>query len=567
MTALRQVLALFETKFDDKELKEGEKSTNKATDALKKLATVVGSAALVVGIKSLVEDIRSAGDNLDKTSKQLGTTTAELQEMRHAANLSGVAAGQFDQALRLLGKNADMAAQGGKLQSELFERLGVKLKDTEGKMRSVSELLPDIADGFKNNVPDSEKLGVSLQILGRAGAQLLPMFEDGAEGVAKMRAEVAALGGGVSEEAVQASVELTDNMARFDLAMLSVKSRIVAFLIPAIDWMIRKFTATVAWFSKLTDGTNLITAGAVALGSALTVALAPAMAKAALAGWGMLKPLLPWIAAIGLAILILDELITTFEGGDTIIRRAVDGMFGEGATAKAVGFAKELWNSFSRLFTNMGGVVDDFALAFKLLWGEVVGWFASSLNLTDAEFRAMWSGVASWFSGKVAEISEGWTVFTTGLSAAWSVMPDGIISAFNLIQEPIFAVIDSVTGYFKSAYDRIMGGITSAVNFVSDALGGVLGEGVVLAAEVGQGGVADRLATANAAISPSSVSSQVSNNINNSRSAQSVSQTNHVTVHMPKGSSAGSAQAVGRAVSGSLRPIQNGAAAALAPGF
>jgi len=45
--------------------------------------------------------------------------------------------------------------------------------------------------------------------------------------------------------------------------------------------------------------------------------------------------------SVALPILVLDELITTFQGGDTLIRRAIDGIFGKGTTQRLVEDTKE----------------------------------------------------------------------------------------------------------------------------------------------------------------------------------------------------------------------------------
>src|SRR5690606_16347648 len=65
-----------------------------------------------------------------------------------------------------------------------------------------------------------------------------------------------------------------------------------------------------------------------------------------------------FLLRLALPVLLIDELITTWQGGDTIIRRILDGWFGEGMTAQIVGFFGLLTGGWESLVF----VVDNVAL-------------------------------------------------------------------------------------------------------------------------------------------------------------------------------------------------------------
>jgi hypothetical protein len=65
---------------------------------------------------------------------------------------------------------------------------------------------------------------------------------------------------------------------------------------------------------------------------------------------------------LALPVLLLDELITTFQGGDTLITRAIDSIFGAGSTAKVVAWFK---NAFRETKAFVVGIIKEFREAWQ----------------------------------------------------------------------------------------------------------------------------------------------------------------------------------------------------------
>jgi hypothetical protein len=343
--ALRDILAQFGVKVDDSQLKKADKSIFSTIGGLRQLGAVIAGAAVVQGVRGFIDNIRNMGDELDKSSRQLGISAKDLQEYRHAANLSGVGSEKFTQSLRLLQKNLDMAADGGKTQADLFKRLGIEVRGADDQVRSVTDVLPQLAEGLNSNRNATERTGLAFQLLGRSGALLLPMFEQGAEGLAAMRKEAEELGGGLEQDAISKAAELTDTLARWDFAMLSIKSRIATAILPIIDRAAVRITKWTVAIQKAIKGTTILETGLKVLGAA-----------GALAAAKILKAFAPlflkfaiWAAIIALIVVAVDDLIVTFEGGDSATRRFIDGLFGEGTTEKIVDNIKLITEDVTKL--------------------------------------------------------------------------------------------------------------------------------------------------------------------------------------------------------------------------
>jgi hypothetical protein len=53
-----------------------------------------------------------------------------------------------------------------------------------------------------------------------------------------------------------------------------------------------------------------------------------------------------WAAAIATVVLVVDDLLTLFEGGDSVIGRFLDEMFGIGTAARVAAFVQRAWAAF-----------------------------------------------------------------------------------------------------------------------------------------------------------------------------------------------------------------------------
>lgn len=371
-TALQEVFARFTTQFDDSELARGAESTNTLTDRLRGLGLALGAGAIVAGVRSFIDGVREIGDELDKTSRVLGISSRELQAWRHAAELGGVSGAEFSGALIRLQRNALDASQGLQTSARIFDRLGVSVTDASGELKDAGTLLTELADPIAAIESPTERVGVLTTILGRQGARLGPLFERGAEGIEEARRELERLGGGVSEEAIEAAAELTDAQARLDLAMLSLRSRIGLVLLPIVERFTVGVTDLVAVFNDWIGESRLVEAALIVLGIAAVEA-----GSAVFASW--VAAALPFIAIgaliLGL-ILIVEDLIVAFEGGDSAIARLIDTVAGAGTSTAIINDLKNAWEGLV-LFMERA------AEAAEFIFGE--GRFSGETSLQSFE--------------------------------------------------------------------------------------------------------------------------------------------------------------------------------------
>jgi len=408
MAALREVFAEFGIDFDRRRaLARGNRRVNRMRDGLRRLGSVVsgvraqlllfsgaiGGALAVRGISRFIGNVVELGDDLDKVSQQVGMSTRDLQAWRHTAELSGVDAAAFGNALGQLQRNAYEANRGTATMVEAFDRLGISVNDAAGNLKDPNTLLLEMADGLQGIDNASERTALAMTILGRSGRRMLPLFAQGSDGAQAMLAELEELGGGMSELSIQQSVRLTDDITRLKLAFRSFASQIGTTVIPAINRMVIALTGVRAGMQDIIDNTS--TVRAVLISAILAVA---AVLLATLPLWG------PWAAAIGGVVIIaaalgflIDDIWKAMEGGDAVVVRIGNAMADWLRTAiQGTGILATQLQSLLRTYNLLAGVLNLPPIALEGITGE-----AGAAQQTGAGLRQSISTVAGSTTGQI----------------------------------------------------------------------------------------------------------------------------------------------------------------------
>lgn len=150
-------------------VKQSLTSTEKGFNQIKKVV----AGAFAVG--AIVQFSRATIDmafQLDNTSKKLGINAESLQRLRHVAEQTGVATTTFDMALQRFSRRTAEAAMGTGEARDALRQLGIELKDSEGKTRSVEELFMELPDAFGKVNSESEKLRLAFKLFDSEGVAL-----------------------------------------------------------------------------------------------------------------------------------------------------------------------------------------------------------------------------------------------------------------------------------------------------------------------------------------------------------------------------------------------------------
>lgn len=155
---------------------------------------------LAGGISAIKQAIQ-LGDEIGKAAVKAGLGAKQMSELAYAARLADIDLGSLSNSLRFMQVNLSKATTGGKEQLEVLKALGLNLSDL--KRLSPDQQFESFAQAISSLKDPADKARAAVALFGKAGADLLPLFEQGAEGIRKAREEAKKFGASFDEDVIQ----------------------------------------------------------------------------------------------------------------------------------------------------------------------------------------------------------------------------------------------------------------------------------------------------------------------------------------------------------------------------
>lgn len=230
--ALRVSLGL-----DTAQFQQGVKRARSGMDGLAAKAAVA-FAAVSTSAGAAFLAIRGAADRADaawKNSQAIGVPIKDLGRLEYAAQMSGVAFEQLKKGLRETTAVIKDASKGVKNDATAaLDSLGISVRNTDGSLRTTNDIVGDVADAFSKMPNGVNKTNASMAIFGKkVGPDLIPLLNEGREGIKKLGDEAERLGLVFDEKTARASEVFNDNLERISLIMTGLWNRVLANVIPA----------------------------------------------------------------------------------------------------------------------------------------------------------------------------------------------------------------------------------------------------------------------------------------------------------------------------------------------
>lgn len=218
----------------------------KSTGALEGVLSALGTVAIATAgaIAVITKNAIDSADNLNKMSQKVGIATEDLSKLAYAARLSDVDIGSLQQSLVFLSRGMSEASQGSGNALQAFNALGISFKNNDGTLRSQAEVLADVADKFANLRDGTEKTALAVAIFGRAGANMIPMLNQGSAGLSEMGDELANFGGVISGQTARSAEQFNDNLTRLQTILSGLSMQAFAPLIEGLNASFDAFLKT-----------------------------------------------------------------------------------------------------------------------------------------------------------------------------------------------------------------------------------------------------------------------------------------------------------------------------------
>ena len=228
--------------------------TEKLGSAFKGLALAAGGAlAAFASIKTITSAIGATaelGAEVNKMRRETGLAAEDASRLLFAfkhVGLDGDTAsksiGIFAKGLKGIADTSEDAVESTKPMAGILKDIGITALDAAGDIRPVNELLPELADKFKDMPNGLEKTGLAMQLFGRSGKDMIPLLNLGSEGLADLAKQADKLGVTLTGKNADAIKKFTLAQRDMKEAIVGLKLQIGLALMPALTKLTEWFTA------------------------------------------------------------------------------------------------------------------------------------------------------------------------------------------------------------------------------------------------------------------------------------------------------------------------------------
>lgn len=165
---------------------------------------------------------------IEDYSKRLGLTTEAFQELSYIAKQTGTDIGSFSFVMRTL---VQSAAAG----DESFKKIGVSVKDANGKLKDQQTLFYETITALQNMEAGTARSKIAFDLLGRGALELAPLISAGAGSLQSMSLRAKELGAVIDGETIAAGDRLDDTFSDVKAVMMGLLYEVFIPMIPTIQ--------------------------------------------------------------------------------------------------------------------------------------------------------------------------------------------------------------------------------------------------------------------------------------------------------------------------------------------
>jgi hypothetical protein len=409
-TTIKEFLVGLGFDVDEAQLKRFNSGIFKAGVAITALGNLASSAAQEI-TRAVVQALNPARyaeelDALNDISERTNVAVSDLMRMGYVATLTGADVGTLTSSLEGFTRTAGLAAAGLGRGKQIFEDLGISVKDSNGQLRGTTELLAELQGKIKGM-----ESGQQQALLGRLGIdpKLVTMLTTD---VSELNAEYERMqqqAGFSADEAAAKAAEYNDELdklrAAFSLVGTSAASRLFGPLakstekfrrmivdnmpkiVAAIEKVVKAFLYVGRVVSSIISRVIAIVDGAVGIFNKVDDATNGWLKTLGLLiiGWrafnaSMLATPIGMVIALAAAIVaLIDDFLVWKEGGDSFIN----------------------WEKWEPAINAAMAAINSFAALLMGAFNTIIGAIQLIVSLLKLDFAGAWEGVKKIFSGLI----------------------------------------------------------------------------------------------------------------------------------------------------------------------
>jgi hypothetical protein len=182
-------------------------------------------------------------DKVGKEAQKAGLGVEAFSGLMLSAELADVSMQTLTTSLGKLSKNMVDTKNGTGEAQKTFDALGISVTNTDGSLKSSSQVLTEIAGKFEGSADGAAKTATAMALLGKSGRELIPLLNDGAHGLEEMQKTAEKMGLVIDSNTSNAVQKFNDNLKILGKTKEGIANLVIAEVIPALLRLSDQFTA------------------------------------------------------------------------------------------------------------------------------------------------------------------------------------------------------------------------------------------------------------------------------------------------------------------------------------
>lgn len=203
------------------------------------------AAAIVKAEKALISMTKESAEyakEIKTLSSVTGQSAESLQEFDYAAEMIGVSSDRIRDSLKETTNKMQEAATGTGDAYEAYNKLGVKITDVDGQLRSAEDVFYDTIDALGEMKNKTERDALAMDLMSESAQELNPLIEIGSDGLKQYAQEAHSMGYVLDNEALTALTEVDDAYQRLQKSQEGAKNQLSAEFAPYLTEFYEKIT-------------------------------------------------------------------------------------------------------------------------------------------------------------------------------------------------------------------------------------------------------------------------------------------------------------------------------------
>lgn len=206
------------------------------------VALAVAIAKVEKALIQMTSESAEAADDIVTLSSVTGMSTDSIQELNYMADLTDVSLDRIRDSLKETTNKMQEAATGTGDAYEAYNKLGVKITDVDGQLRSAEDVFYDTIDALGEMKNKTERDALAMDLMSESAQELNPLIEIGSDGLKQYAQEAHSMGYVLDNEALTALTEVDDAYQRLQKSQEGAKNQLSAEFAPYLTEFYEKIT-------------------------------------------------------------------------------------------------------------------------------------------------------------------------------------------------------------------------------------------------------------------------------------------------------------------------------------